>query len=305
MRSHLLASGAWKIETYRHPETDEKMVEYVCKPEGAKDALCRMPAIETEVRTSERSSRTKTRLVNLSDISISINRPESHLLAFLALHNNATAGADKYGTYFIGHFSPRLLQASVLMFLERYVVCGVTGSPVTLIATVIGRNGERKLRLKGPESEGNLSPKKCGHSYAGMLDVVANDPMPEAEQMAILYSEHCMLHPNPGIPPMRSMRAIQRSAEALDPNYAIAPRGDRTPHHVGLPADATQEQREMVHRAASEEEAIDYYENDSLLGDSDSDNEDPVDLLDPHHPHHARATAMLQASHAKRGAVKL
>jgi hypothetical protein len=43
--------------------------------------------------------------------------------------------------------------------------------------------GERKLRLKSPESEGNLSRKKCGHSYPGMLDVVARDPMPEASTL--------------------------------------------------------------------------------------------------------------------------
>jgi hypothetical protein len=87
------------------------VVEYVCRPEGAPEPLCRMPALETEVRSSERSGKTKTRLLNLSEVAYSLNRPESHLLAFLALHNNATAGADRHGTFFEGHISPRLLQA--------------------------------------------------------------------------------------------------------------------------------------------------------------------------------------------------
>lgn len=168
-------------------EDEPPVIEYVCKPEGCVEPLCRMPQLLTETTTSRRSNRTKTRLLNLPEIALSINRPESHLLAFLALHNNATAGADRHGTFFIGSFSSRLLQASVMEFLEKYVVCGVTGSPSTIIATVVGRNGERKLRLKGPTSEGNLSAKKCGHSYAGMLDVVARDPMPEAEQMAVRW----------------------------------------------------------------------------------------------------------------------
>ena len=258
--SRLLSNGVWRIERTVIDEDEPPVIEYVCKPEGCVEPLCRMPQLLTETTTSRRSNRTKTRLLNLPEIALSINRPESHLLAFLALHNNATAGADRHGTFFIGSFSSRLLQASVMEFLEKYVVCGVTGSPSTIIATVVGRNGERKLRLKGPTSEGNLSAKKCGHSYAGMLDVVARDPMPEAEQMAVrwlwrvgclaqnytihsesqmlvpqvLYSEHAMMHPNPGIPPMRSLRAIIKSAAALRGTpYWVSPVGSVTPAQVG------------------------------------------------------------------------
>jgi len=186
-------------------------------------------------------------------------------------------------------------------FLEKYVVCGVTGSPSTIIATVIGRSGDRKLRLKGPTSEGNLSSKKCGHSYAGMLDVVARDPMPEAEEMAVLYSEHALMHPNPGIPPMRSLRAIIKSAADLENStrYYISPVGSVTPGQVGLPAEATQEERELAHAAEQEahESAFDFFENDSLLGDSDSEEEDCEDLINPGHPHHLRASAMYVPPH--------
>jgi len=83
-------------------EDEPPLIEYVCKPKGCVEPLCRMPQLLTETTTSRRSNRTKTRLLNLGDISLSINRPESHLLAFLALHNNATAGADRHG-YCLSH----------------------------------------------------------------------------------------------------------------------------------------------------------------------------------------------------------
>ena len=86
-----------------------------------------------------------------------------------------------------------LTQHYLILFYTRYVLDG--SSVQTVIAAVKNRAGSKKLRLRGPDNEFNLSSKKLGDADEGMLTVIERDPMPGATQMASEYQQHCLRFP--------------------------------------------------------------------------------------------------------------
>merc|ERR1711865_73224 len=156
-----------------------------------------IPCIEVCTHRSAGNTKATTQM-NWHAIAMALNRPPSHLVAFVCL---ATGVSVILGTnnedsaQLVGDHSPVELQTHVFDFIERYVLDG--SSPRTVIAAVTTRVGGKELRISGPDGQFNLSARKLGKEYEGMLTVIDRDPMDGAHQLASEYQQHCLRFPAP------------------------------------------------------------------------------------------------------------